>query len=191
MSDCSASCSRREEPFEKTHRLAGGPLCRARKGRRIGTLRAADRSDRRSAVPGRRADEAGPAPELSHRRRDAGRRHGPVLARRGAVHDAHRHQDRHGADAHKESAAHPRRELRARLCHHRGRTGPAGAGRNRAAHQQHSAPADGRRGRRPVYGRVHAAHRHGREPALAADRLLCAHLPAGRLFRPRFSRNCL
>lgn len=33
MSDCSASCSRREEPFEKTHRLAGGPLCRARKGR--------------------------------------------------------------------------------------------------------------------------------------------------------------
>lgn len=31
MSDCSASCSRREEPFEKTHRLAGGPLCRARK----------------------------------------------------------------------------------------------------------------------------------------------------------------
>lgn len=50
MSDCSASCSRREEPFEKTHRLAGGSLCRARKGRRIGTLRAADRSDRRSAV---------------------------------------------------------------------------------------------------------------------------------------------
>ena len=46
-----------------------------------------------------RADEAGPAPEFSHRRRDAGRRHGPVLARRGAVHDAHRHQDRHGAAA--------------------------------------------------------------------------------------------
>ena len=42
-----------------------------------------------------------------------------------------------------------------------------------------------------LYGRVHAAHRHGREPALAADRLLCAHLPAGRLFRPRFSRNRL
>lgn len=132
MSDCSASCSRREEPFEKTHRLAGGPLCRARKGRRIGTLCAADRSDRRSAVPGRRADEAGPAPELSHRRRDAGRRAWPVLARRGAVHDAHRHQDRHGADAHEESAAHPRRELCTRLCHHRGRTGPAGAGGNGA-----------------------------------------------------------
>lgn len=72
-----------------------------------------------------------------------------------------------------------------------GRAGPAGAGGNGAAHQQHGTSADGRRGRRPVYGRVHAAHRHGREPALAADRLLCAHLPAGRLFRPRFSRNCL
>ena len=114
------------------------PQSRSGKNQGISAVGASDSADRRAFVSVRIAGVARSSAELFPWLHSDHRGHGHFYAGRGNLHDPHRQPHRHLADQEPQPAADPAGQSGAGLCHYHRRARSAGAGRDRAPHQQHA-----------------------------------------------------
>lgn len=100
-------------------------------------------------------------------------------------------KNRNGADQNQKSALDFVCELCARSCRQGGGAGSADAFQNRSAYRYRGAVGCRRRGRRFVFGGLHASYFHGGKAAVFSACFLRCRFSSCRICGCRFSRHCI